>query len=67
MKKHKLHVLPGGKKSKTEKLIKVGKVLWNVAKSDEAMAAVRVITVSIALIHAVDEYKKSKRRAGFQM
>lgn len=44
----------------------VGNVLWKVARSERTLAAIKVAATFAALVHSVEEYRKSNRQIGFR-
>ena len=44
----------------------VGGVLWKLARSEKTLAAIKVAATFAALVHSVEEYRKSNRQIGFR-
>jgi len=44
----------------------VGNAAWKVAKSEEALGALKIIAATVALIHAVEELRQTRNKIGFK-
>jgi len=40
--------------------------LFSVLKSDETITMLKVALAFVAFVHAIDEYKKTRRKIGFR-
>jgi len=51
---------------KSNSLNKILKSLWLFAKSDKAIMIIQIAAATAALVHAIEEYRKSNRKIGFK-
>jgi hypothetical protein len=45
---------------------KVAGAVWAFAKSENALALIKVAATFAAFVHSVDEYRKANRQVGFR-
>lgn len=43
-----------------------GRIVWQLAKSEQTLAFIKVAATFAAFIHSIEELKKSKRQIGFR-